>query len=250
MEELEKVQRVELAKYLMNSLNEGDWQELAILTNLENSYNWASLYRDVKWRNDSLKGNCLNAVEVILESDPTNIEHIWNLDTVQSSFKRKNSQLHSIIENIINKNGLKAVASPTLAHASKNVFEALNEAELLIDQVGATSAYDRTHTALHGFLQTVCDKNNIPYHPLASITALLPQVNNLIKSKVNDDGRNDKVFAMLRSANAILDNINYLRNNNSMSHPTEELLNEDDARFAINLTRSIMAYIDTLIEKI
>lgn len=35
-----------------------------------------------------------------------------------------------------------------------------------------------------------------------------------------------------------------------MSHPTEELLNEDDARFAINLTRSIIAYIDNLIEKI
>lgn len=250
MEELDKVKRIELAKYLMNNLSEGDWQELATLTDLENSYNWGALYKDVKWGNDSLKKNCLDAVDAILKSNPSNIKHIWDLDVVQSSFKRKNKELHDHVENIINKTGLKTVVSPTLAHASKNVFEALNEAELLIDQIGATSAYDRTHTALHGFLQTVCDKNQITYAPQASITALLPQVNNLIKSKVKDDGRNDKVFAMLRSANAILDNINYLRNNNSMSHPTEELLNEDDARFAINLTRSIMAYIDNLIDKI
>lgn len=250
MEELAKVQKVELAKYLMEVLNEGDWKEVATLTNLESSYNWDALYKDAKWHNESLKKNSMDAVEAILENDPANIQIIWDLDVVQRTFKRKNSQLHSAVENIINKKGLQTVVSPTLVHASKNVFEALSDAEILIDNIGATRAYDRTHTALHGFLMTVCDKNNITYPPQSSITALLPKVNELIKSIVKDDGRNDRVFAMLRSAAAILEHINYLRNNNSMSHPTEELLNEDDARFAINLTRSIMAYIDNLIKNI
>lgn len=250
MTKLNKAQKLELAKNLMNCLNEGDWKELSILTNLESSFNWNALYRDVKWGNESLKHGCISAVDLILDNDATNIVQIWNLDGVQNSLKRKNLELYNFIESIINKQELKTVESPTLANASKNVYEALAQAEHLIATIGATSAYDRTHTALHGFLQTVCDKNHITYAPLDSITALLPKVNNLIKSKVNDDGRNEKVFAMLRSANAILDNINYLRNNNSMSHPTEELLNEDDARFAINLTRSIMSYIDNIIEKI
>ncbi|OTG78989.1 hypothetical protein B9T33_13575 [Acinetobacter sp. ANC 5054] len=250
MTELNEAQKLELAKYLMNFLNAGDWQELAILTKLETSYNWQSLYKDVKWANDSLKKNCIDAVRVILGKDPANLQFIWNINGVQNSLKRKNLELYKFIESIINKQEFKTVESPNLANASKNVFEALVEAELLIGQMGATSAYDRTHTALHGFLQTVCDKNQIAYGQLDSITALLPKVNLLIKSKVVDDGRNDKVFEMLRSANAILEKINYLRNNHSMSHPTEELLNEDDAHFAINLTRSIMSYIDNIIEKI
>jgi len=51
---------------------------------------------------------------------------------------------------------------------------------------------------------------------------------------------------MLRSVNAIMNNINYLRNYNSLSHPTDELLNFNDAKFAINLVRSIMTYVDNL----
>lgn len=197
MEELSGAHKIELAKYLMNTLNEGDWQELVTLANVENLYNWEALYRDVYWHNSSLKKNCIDAVNTLLEKNPTNIQHIWDLDTVQSSLKLNNIKLYNLIESIISKKGLKTVTSPTLVHASKNVFEALLEAELLIKQVGATSAYDRTHTALHGFLQTICDKYLINYTSQASITALLPKIHDLIKSKVKDDGRNEKVFAML-----------------------------------------------------
>ena len=63
----------------------------------------------------------------------------------------------------------------------------------------------------------------------------------------NYDGRNEDVFKMLRSSAAILHGINNLRNNYSMAHPTETLLNEADARFAINLVRSIMTYVDELL---
>ncbi|MCT9796770.1 abortive infection family protein [Escherichia coli] len=59
--------------------------------------------------------------------------------------------------------------------------------------------------------------------------------------------RNEDVFKMLRSSAAILHGINNLRNNYSMAHPTETLLNEADARFAINLVRSIMTYVDELL---
>lgn len=49
---------------------------------------------------------------------------------------------------------------------------------------------------------------------------------------------------MLRSAGSILHGINNLRNH---AHPTQTLLTEGDARFAINLVRSIMAYVDELL---
>lgn len=250
MNELDSVQKIELSKYLMKVLTEGDWQELLILTGLEKKYNWNQLYKDVHWGNDSLKSSCISAVNVVLDNSPDNLNHVWNLDAVQSSLKSENPKLYEVIKNIVNEEALKTVVIPTLLHISKNVFQALNEAELLIEKAGAASAYDRMHTALHGFLQTVCDKNNIQYGSLESITALLPKINALIKSKVIDDGRNEKVFMMLRSVGAILENINYLRNNHCMSHPTENLLNENDARFAINLARSMMSYIDSLLETI
>lgn len=41
--------------------------------------------------------------------------------------------------------------------------------------------------------------------------------------------------------------INELRNHNSLAHPGNVLLNEADAKFAINLVRSIMSYVDDLI---
>lgn len=246
--EIDKKQRIELAKFLMNNLDSGDWKELATLTDLEDSFNWQKLYQDVQWGNDTLKERCISAVNHILDSAVENIRCIWGLDNVQSSMKRKTPELFKSLEAIINEEELRIVESPSLVNASKNVFKALSDAELLIDEVGAAHAYDRVHTALHGFLQTVCQKNNIIYKPLDSITALLPKINEFIKLKVTDDGRNEKVFAMLRSANAILSNINELRNSNSMSHPTAQLLNDNDARFAINLARSIMTYIDTLVE--
>ena len=45
----------------------------------------------------------------------------------------------------------------------------------------------------------------------------------------------------------MLDTINYLRNHHSLSHANQELLTDADAQFAINLTRSIMSYIDKLV---
>ncbi|MEA9390473.1 hypothetical protein SJI19_07955 [Acerihabitans sp. TG2] len=52
---------------------------------------------------------------------------------------------------------------------------------------------------------------------------------------------------MLRSAISILYRVNNLLNNNSLLHQENKLLNEVDAKFAINLVRSIMSYVDDLI---
>ncbi len=96
------------------------------------------------------------------------------------------------------------------------------------------------------FLKQVCINKQIAFNSDDAITALLPKINNYIKLKVGVE-RNDKVFAMLRSANSMLDTINNLRNHYSMAHPNETLLTESDARFSINLVRSIMTYINDLL---
>ena len=247
MQELDSKTRITLAKSLM-TLNTGDWEELFTITECEGCpLNNSRFYQDVHWQNEGLKRGCIQAIEYILEENPENIIHIWEMEGVQSSIRKSDPDTYSFIEAILNNEEGKSVAKPVPINTNNSIYHALEDAEVLIAKRGAASSYDRMHTALHSFLRQACENYSITYAQGDSITALLPKINSYIKS-LPDDGRNDKVFTMLRSANAILDNINYLRNHNSLSHPTEELLTDSDARFAINLARSIMTYIDDLLE--
>lgn len=249
MQELDNKTKISLAKSLVSSFNSGDWIELFALTECEDCpTNNSKFYQDVHWQNEGLKGGCIQAIEYILDENPESIIQIWGMDGVQTSLKRSDIDTYSFIKEIINAEEGKSVPKPTPKNTNKNIYLALKDAELLITNSGAASGYDRMHTALHGFLREVCKNNNISYNKSDAITALLPKINNYIKS-LPDDGRNEKVFNMLRSANAMLDSINYLRNHNSQSHPTEELLTENDAVFSINLVRSIITYVDNLLNK-
>ena len=245
MNELDNKQIIHLAKVLMDKLNTGDWKELFALTDCDSYTQFnTKFYQDINWNNDSLKQGCIQAIEYILDQEPSNIKEIWELDGVKLALKKSQPELHDVIESIVN--GVVLVASPNVTNINESIYKALEDAEVLITAQGATSAYDRMHTALHGFLRQVCTNNNISFISSDAITALLPKINNFIKL-LPDEGRNDKVFAMLRSANSMLDTINHLRNHHSMSHPSDNLLNESDAKFAINLARSIMTYIDDLL---
>jgi hypothetical protein len=247
MKNLENKYRVVLAKALMSIFNTGDWGELFTITACEDfPENYRNFYQDVHWGNSSLKMGCISAVNHILDADPKNIIHIWEMDKVQNHLEQEYPETFNSIKDIINNNDARLVAKPVPTNINENIHQALEDAETLIHHRSSANAYDRIHTALHSFLRQACDNNNIAYNKTDSISALLPKISTYIKS-LPDDGRNDKVFNMLRSANSMLDSINYLRNHHSLSHPTEELLNEYDARFAINLVRSITTYVDDLL---
>ncbi|MNS37190.1 hypothetical protein D3C72_693970 [compost metagenome] len=245
MTALDGKQKIKLSNILMDCLNTGDWEELFMLTDctdfpeINNRF-----YQDVHWKNDSLKQGCIRAVNYILDNKNENLTIIWNLNGVQHYTRNKDYELYNIISSAID--GSCIVNTPTVTHTSKSIMAALDDAEALLKTRGAAYAYDRMHTALHGFLKQACINKGIPFNDSDAITALLPNINAFLKNKP-DTGRNDKVFAMLRSANSMLDTINYLRNHHSMSHANENLLTEADAKFSINLARSIMTYIDDLV---
>ena len=181
-----------------------------------------------------------------LDVNPSNLLHIWELDGVENTVFRADQDLYELIKAIIAGEDAKTVSKPSISNGNENIYQALADAELLIEQRGAAFAYDRMHNALHACLRQVCDNHSIAYDKNDAINALLPKINAHLK-KMPDDGRNEKVFNMLRAANSMLDSINYLRNHNSLAHPTENLLNQSDAMFAINLTKSIMTYVDDLL---
>ncbi len=49
----------------------------------------------------------------------------------------------------------------------------------------------------------------------------------------------------MRAVGSILDVMNPLRNRASMAHPNEELLGPEEALLVINVSRSILHYLDT-----
>ncbi|MCL8601605.1 abortive infection family protein [Proteus mirabilis] len=242
---LDKVQRIELANILAGNLNEGDWYTVCSLSGFPEYAN-KSFLQDVKWNNEGLSYKCIQIVENILNADEGNIKYFWNTPTIQRIIKDKDTSIYNAIESYINGDALKVVSSSPVNNTNDNIYNLLKEAEYLIDNQGPGSAYDRIHTALHATLKIMCDKNGIARNNASGVHELLPLINNHLKAQ-GDSERNNLVFGMLRSANAILDKANQLRNHHSNAHPNDGLLNDADAYFAINLIRSIMSYLDALL---
>lgn len=49
---------------------------------------------------------------------------------------------------------------------------------------------------------------------------------------------------MLGAMATVLDSLNPIRNNASVAHPNEELLDEPEAHLAINAARTVFAFLD------
>nr|WP_314688234.1 abortive infection family protein [uncultured Pantoea sp.] len=245
---LDKVSQINLAKILAGQFNEGDWQELFTVTDCEDvPEGLHKFYQHVYWNNPELKGVAISAIETTLARDADNLSKIWALDNVQRFINNANTELFNEIKGIVNQNEKRNVSAAPVKNVNENIYQALEDAEVLLQKHGPHRGYDRVHTALHASLRQMCANHGIASNTTNdNVPGLLALITTHLKA-LPDDGRNEDVFKMLRSSAAILHGINNLRNNFSMAHPTETLLNEADARFAINLVRSIMTYVDELL---
>lgn len=137
------------------------------------------------------------------------------------------------------------VTTPTLATTSDVVERALADAEHLLNKTGATSGVDRLHTAIHGYMRAVCDREGIPYTRDASINALF----NLIRAKhpafAATGPRADDITKIMRAMGQVMDVLNPIRNQASVAHPNPQLLEEAEAMLVINVTRSILQYLNS-----
>ncbi len=259
MYDLSNEQRLKLTIVLMEYLNAGDWKGLFELTGCEEfAQQHTQFYEDVSWENETLEQDCTEALEFILTKDSGNLKVIWGLGGVQTILSRKDADLHREIEVLIE--DAEVVANPDISNTNSNVsntipdvfetkqsaYNALEDAETLLETEGATIACNLMHAALHGFLKQVCTNKSIDFDTCDAITVLLLKVNDYIKGQA-DTAPNEKTLSMLRAAASMVDTINDLRTHHSQSHQNEKSLTETDAKFAINLARSIMSYIDELV---
>ena len=133
-------------------------------------------------------------------------------------------------------------ASPRIT--SSVVEQALADAEVLIRSGGPTSAVDRVHTALHGFLRSACDDAGIAYEPDSGITGLFKLLMQSHPNLREPRPHQESVTKVLRSLCSVLDAFNPARNKGTLVHPNESLLSPHEATLFINSARTILQYLD------
>jgi hypothetical protein len=141
------------------------------------------------------------------------------------------------------------VETPVLHGTSETVYEALKDAETLLNTRGPKSAVDRAHTALHGYLKKLCQDRDevLPADPsLTFVFKILRENFPEFSATIPHDNEAKKVFGSMASA---LDSLNTIRNRATLAHPNELLLDAPEAMLYINLSRAVLAYIESKLQK-
>lgn len=121
---------------------------------------------------------------------------------------------------------------------------ALVDAATLIKTRGPVSAVDRLHTAFHGHLAHLCRGAGLTTKDDASVTELWKVLREQHPKLQVPDVRRQDVDKILRTASAIVDAVNTIRNRASLGHPNDELLGEDEAWLCVDAMRSLLEYVD------
>lgn len=130
------------------------------------------------------------------------------------------------------------VTAPQLT-STESVEEALTEAERAITAGNPVAAVDRTHTALHGFIKAHCEAAGLQPSSTDKITSLFKA----LRAK-RPDIFTAETIGILNPLASIIHNLNELRNQKSLAHPTDNLLSRDEALLAINSARTAFVYLD------
>lgn len=133
----------------------------------------------------------------------------------------------------------------TLESASDLVRRALDDADTLIRVSGPQSAVDRVHTAMHGYMHSLCDEVGISYGERPTMNQLFKALRAQHPSLADLGARPEEVNKILGSMATIFDSLNPVRNNASVAHPNEVLIGEPEAVLVINTVRTLMGYLES-----
>lgn len=144
---------------------------------------------------------------------------------------------------------LEPVTSPVLEITSDVVERALRDAEQLLVTQGATSGVDRVHTAFHGYLLAITARASLMVSDSGSVTELFKVIRHWHPSFQHAGPRQGDIDKVMRSIANVVDSLNPVRNQASIAHPNEDLLEEPEAMLVINSVRSLLHYLNARIRK-
>ena len=142
-----------------------------------------------------------------------------------------------------------AVASEQLVITNETVERAIQDTKILLETNGATSSVDRIHTALHGYLKEVCKQEKITLTDDENLTQVFKKLKASHPKLQLGGPRQNDIDHIINSFSNTLDKLNPIRNKASLSHPNEELLEEDEAMFVVNSAQTVLNYLNRKFKK-
>ena len=157
----------------------------------------------------------------------------------------RTSELRATLEQmVVRLSGAPQIPTPSLPSQAEAVRLALEDAENLIASSGVTSAVDRVHTALHGYLKAVCGEAGITVADDATLVALFKAARQGHPALQPSGPTARDITKILRSLSAVLDALGPVRNKASLAHPQPSLLDKPEAMLVVHTARTVMHYIE------
>lgn len=153
-------------------------------------------------------------------------------------------EIRFVIVDLSPTENIETIASPSLEITSDVVERALQDAQQLIATQGATSGVDRVHTAFHGYLKAVATCAGLSVTDSINITGLFKIIRQKHSSFKDTGPRQGDLEKIMRSIANIVDALNPVRNQASIAHPNEDLLEEPEAMLVINCVKTLLHYLN------
>jgi hypothetical protein len=183
--------------------------------------------------------------EVERDNDHNQYLHQYAYPDIASALENLGRPIRFIAVELDVSGNVRSVPAPGKLEITSIVVDAaLMDAETLIRSSGPANALDRVHTALHGYLETICEREGIAVDENASITTIFARLREEHPAlKITDPQAQRMTVQILRGMAQIIDALNPVRNEKTLAHPNE-LLNEAEAMVAIHAIRTLLHYFD------
>ncbi|MFI3685608.1 abortive infection family protein [Vagococcus fluvialis] len=125
-----------------------------------------------------------------------------------------------------------------------NIAKAIEDAELFMGTGKYDSAFDRVHTAFHGYLKEILKRNGRTVNESDNLSRLYSQLQPIIEEQIQPQELSGIIKVTIRSANGMINSLNEARNNYSLAHPNEEIIGKKESKLIISIVSDITQYLN------
>ena len=122
----------------------------------------------------------------------------------------------------------------------------ISDAELFMNEGRYNSAFDRIHTAFHGFLRNKLDNLGVNYVESDTLAQLYTKLHSTLATKINSPDVAELIKTAIRSGVGIISAINDIRNRHSLAHPNNTIIDKREAELTLQMIKVITDYINKI----
>jgi hypothetical protein len=126
------------------------------------------------------------------------------------------------------------------------ISKAIEDAEMFMSDGKYDSAFDRVHTAFHGYLRKKLDDLGESYEESDTLNQLYNKLHTYVSTNIATD-QSGLIRTTLRSASGVINSINELRNRHSLAHPNDSIISVREAKLCVKLVKELSDYIEQVV---